>query len=77
MFNLFKRKLEPKVGMRLECKTWGRDYTEIEIVRVSNDKSEVLYKFITAKGTKIVQLNASTYDTSWKYIFDTYKLIEE
>jgi hypothetical protein len=74
--NLFKNNLpEPKVGDILINKTWGA-LTKIEVIEVSKDKKEIMYKFITVKGLKAN--SGSTYTGSWKYLLmDTYDLVEK
>lgn len=63
---------EPKVGTILVDKIWD-NYTKIEIVRVSENKKEVLYKFLTAGGEKG---SSGTYTATWKYLCtDIYKIL--
>jgi hypothetical protein len=62
--------------MLLEDKIWGRDYTLIKVERISKDKTEILYSFITTKGRK--SLTNDLYDANWFFlILDTYDIIEE
>ena len=64
---------EPKVGMRLIDVEWG-DWYEIEIMRLSENKEQVLYKFITCKGK--TALSGDWYDQSWSGLLTSYKLKE-
>lgn len=78
MFNkLFspKPKIEPKVGMRLGCKVWGKDYTAIKITRVSEDRKLVLYKFLNVKGTRnnTSFFGSDSYEATWNLLLDTYE----
>ncbi len=76
MFNWLKRnpKPKPKVGMLLEDKIWGKDYTCIEIVKVSKCGKEVLYKFNKVKGDTAVF--GSICENNWEYgILSNYDII--
>lgn len=74
---LFKRVPEPKVGMRLEHPTWGKEWSEIEIVKVSKNKKEIMYKYITARGHKML-LNKGLFSATWSWIVpNAYTLIKQ
>lgn len=65
---------EPKVGTILADKIWGGDYTKIEIVKVSEDKKEVIYKFLKTKGE--LSCSGSTYSGTWRFLCtDSYKIL--
>lgn len=68
---LFNDVPEPSVGDILVDKVWG-DYNKIEIVRISENKKEVLYKFLKVKGTTAI--SGDSYSGNWKYLYtDVYK----
>lgn len=78
MFDFFKPKLKPEIGIRLVDKTWGRDWNEIEIIAISNNKKEVKYRFVRIHGEKAVDIVTDPYVSNWKYgILENYRLLGE
>lgn len=65
---------EPKVGTILVDKVWGEDYTKLEITRVSEDKKEVMYRFLMVEGEKAT--SGSIYSGTWRFLCaDSYKIL--
>jgi hypothetical protein len=64
---------EPKVGDILVDRTWG-DYNKIGIVKVSENKKEVMYKFLIIKGNDAPY--GGTYTGNWRVLSQVvYKLV--
>lgn len=73
LYNLFIRS-KAKVGMKLGCKDFGREYTEIEVIKVSKNSGKFLYTFTMCKGKECK--TSSTYSGEWPYILDVYNLLK-
>ena len=65
----YKRK-HVKVGDRLGCATWGADYTEVKVVRLSFDGNKFLYEFVRIDGKDIEESDA--YEGSIDFLDDIY-----
>ena len=73
--NFLKKPVKPLVGMKLEDKVWGKEYTVIEITRVSKDSKNVLYKYIIVQGTEVNFTD--DYESSWNSLLKHHNIIED